>query len=309
MQDSRPGIQFVFVLLVFIAAWLIFQLFALLTGALIFNIRFSEITNVLTDYDNPVYVSYMKYIQTVLSTGMFIIAPLAIAFTLSDNIFKYLKLDHFPRFSIISLVSLVMVLSLPMNNYFTYLNNLLNLESISPTIQDYFENLEIEAENMFERFLDVRGMGSLLINIVIVAVIPALGEELMFRGVLQKIFIRWTKNTFIGVLITSLAFAVMHMQFLSVLPRFVLGMVLGYMFVWTRSLWMPILAHFVNNALAVIYYYAMYNDMIGKGIDELGKPGNTTVYAFLSMVIVVILMFVIRRINRDRISLSQAGKL
>jgi membrane protease YdiL (CAAX protease family) len=305
LRDSSPGLQFVFSLLIVVAAWLVFQLVALLTGALLYNIGFSEIQNVLTNYDNPVYISYQKYVQSVISTGMFIIAPLTIAFTFSNNIFNYLKLNYFPGITLTFLAGLLMILSLPMNNYFTYLNNLLNLEGIFPTLQSYFEDMEVRAENVFEGFLNVDSIWLLLVNILVVAVIPAIGEELLFRGVLQKIFIRWTKNTFIGVVITSIAFAMLHLQFLSVLPRFILSMVLGYMFVWTKSLWIPIIAHFVNNALAVIYYYAIYNGKIGDGIEHIGQPDNAPVYALLSMVIVIILMFVIRRMMRDRINQTE----
>lgn len=300
LKDSNPALQFVYTLLIFVAAWLVFQVIALLSGALIYKIGFSEIQTVLSDYDNPLFVSFQKYIQAVISTGIFIVGPLVVAFTLSNNIFKFLKVDYFPGGTVTFLVSLVMILSLPMNNYFTYLNNLLDLEGISPSLQNYFEEMEIRAENIYKRFLNVQGIGLLLINILIVAVIPSIGEELLFRGILQKIFIRWTKSTFAGVLITSLTFAFLHLQFLSVLPRFVLGMVLGYMFVWTKSLWMPIIAHFVNNALAVIYYYAIYNGMIGDGIEHIGQPDYAPVYAMLSIVIVILLLFVIRRIMRDR---------
>ena len=307
-KDSSPGLQFVFSLLLVLAAWLVFQLVALLTGALFFNIGLRDIQMVMSDLSNPVFISYQKYLQAVISMGMFILAPLAIAYSLSENSRRFLKLDYYPKHTVAFLVSLLMILSLPMNNYFTYLNNLLNLNDISPGIQQYIEEMEVKAGDLFERFLNVNGIWPLLLNIFVIAVIPAIGEELLFRGVLQKIFINWTKNVFLGVLITSIAFALLHFQFLSVLPRFVLGMVLGYMFVWTRSLWMPILAHFVNNALAVVYYYLMYNGYIGEGIEHVGKPDARPVYALLSTAIVLIILFVVRRMMRDKLSRSQHVK-
>jgi membrane protease YdiL (CAAX protease family) len=202
-----------------------------------------------------------------------------------------------------------MILALPMNNFFTHINNLLDLRESLPGIQEYLEDAELKAEQLFESFLNVSGMGPLIINLLVVAVVPAIGEELLFRGVLQDLFIRWSKNIFLGVLITSLVFALLHFQFLSVLPRFVLGMILGYIFVWTRSLWMPVLAHFINNALAVVYYHLLYKGTIERGIENVGKPDHDPVYAILSVVIIGILLFVIRRIMKDKINPSQSVQL
>lgn len=307
LKDSKPSLQFLFSLLIVLASWLVFQLLALLSGAILFGVSLSEIQPALNDSVDPVNIAYQKYLQSVISLGMFVVAPLTIAYSLSSNSIKgYLKLDYYPGHSVALLVAIIMILSLPMNNYFTYLNGQLDLPQGFSGIQDYMEDQENRAYKVFERFLNVTGVGPLLINLLVIGVIPAIGEELLFRGVLQKIFIRWTRNAFFGVLITSIAFAVLHFQFLSVLPRFVLGMILGYIFVWTRSLWMPIIAHFVNNALAVIYYHLMYNNKIGEGIEHVGKPENDQIYAILSIVIVIILLFVIRRIMLEKSSRYQA---
>ncbi|MFW5645091.1 MAG: CPBP family intramembrane glutamic endopeptidase [Bacteroidota bacterium] len=300
LNDSRPAMHFLFSLLIVLASWLVFQLLALLTGAFFFDVGIQEIQAALNDYQDPVNIAYQKYLQSVISLGMFVVAPLIIAFSLSDNILKYFRLDYYPGHSVAFLIALVMTLSLPMNNYFTYLNGQLSLPEGFSGIQDYMEDKEQQAQQVFERFLNVRGIWPLLINILVIGIIPSIGEELLFRGVLQKIFIKWTKNAFLGVFITSLAFAILHFQFLSVLPRFVLGLILGYMFVWTRSLWMPIIAHFVNNTLAVVYYHLMYNNKIGEGIENVGKPENDPVYAILSIVIVSVLLFVIRRIMIEK---------
>ncbi len=302
LKDSRPAIQFLFSLLIVLASWLIFQLLAILTGAFFFDVGLNEIQPALNDYKDPVYIAYQKYLQSVISIGMFVVAPLAIAYSLSNNSLRYFRLDYYPGHSVAFLVGLLMILSLPMNNYFTYLNGLLDLPGAFSGVQEYMEDKENRAQQVFERFLNVSGIWPLLINILVIGIIPAIGEELLFRGVLQKIFIKWTNNIFLGVFITSLAFAILHFQFLSVLPRFILGMILGYIFVWTRSLWMPIIAHFVNNSLAVVYYHLMYNDKIGEGIENVGKPENDPVYAILSITIVAVLLFVIRRIMIERSS-------
>jgi membrane protease YdiL (CAAX protease family) len=251
---------------------------------------------------DPLSVNYQKYLQFVISLGMFIIAPLIAVYFLSDRMWTFLRADFWPGFTVSMLIALLMVLALPMNNYFTYLNNLLDVGIVSESLQNYFVEKEAQAEKVFEAFLRVSGTLPLIINIVLIALIPAVGEELLFRGVLQNILVRWTKNTFTGVIITSAVFALLHFQFLSVLPRFILGMVLGYIFVWTRSIWMPILAHLVNNAFAVIYYYMMFNGYVGGEMEHVGKPGYAPIYGFLSTLITGVLLYVVWKMMKTRVS-------
>ena len=307
-KDKEPAVQFVFSLMVVFSAWLLFQLIAIGTGSWLFDVKFDEIQTVLSDLNSEKAIAYQKYLQSVISIGMFIIAPLLTSYFLYENIWDFLEMKHHPGIVVIFLVCILMVLALPMNNFFTSINGQLDTSGISESLQNYFEDKESQAEKLFENFLGVTGIVPLLINLLIIAVIPGIGEELLFRGVLQKILIRWTKNTFAGVLITSLAFALLHFQFLSVLPRFVLGMILGYLFVWTRSLWMPILAHFINNALAVLYYYLFYNGMTGTGMENIGTPEYFPLYGMVSILSTGVILWFIQGIMRKKINQTQHVK-
>lgn len=306
-QYSSPGMQFLLSLLIILSTWLIFQLIAILSGALFFDVGFQQITDVLNNSADITAINYQKYVQSVISVGMFIVSSLLISFLISENMWDFLKANFFPGLLISLLVILVMVFTLPLSNFLTYLNNQLDMSSLFPSLQEYMENMESEAEKIFERFLDQRGVVSLLVNILVIAVIPGIGEELLFRGVLQRVFIKWTKNVFTAVIITSLVFALLHFQFLSVLPRFILGIILGYIYVWTGSLWMPVLAHFANNAMAVIYYHYMYNGSLGEGIENVGKPEYHPIYALLGTILIVVLMAVIWRLMQEKINRPQDG--
>ena len=93
----------------------------------------------------------------------------------------------------------------------------------------------------------MNSISSLLINMVMIGVIPAIGEEFLFRGALQKIFSEWTKNKHLGIWISAILFSAMHLQFYGFIPRMLLGALFGYTLLWTGSLWIPIFGHFVNN--------------------------------------------------------------
>src|SRR5690606_2422366 len=114
---------------------------------------------------------------------------------------------------------------------------------------------ELQMEKITEKILQVTSFSGLLLNLLVIAIIPAIGEELLFRGCLQPVFHRWTKNIHIAIWITAIIFSAIHVQFYGFIPRMLMGAVFGYMLYWGRSIWLPIIAHFINNATAVIYTF------------------------------------------------------
>ena len=105
---------------------------------------------------------------------------------------------------------------------------------------------------------------------MLIAILPALGEELFFRGIVQRIFISWTKNPLLGIIIGAFLFSFMHLQFYGFIPRFYLGIIFGLIYFWSGSIWLPILAHFLNNAAAVIILFIYGHETVGKDIDTIG---------------------------------------
>ena len=300
LSDTKPGLQFLFTFFIILAGFLLFQFISIITGLLIFRIPVSDAVTILENLESEDTIPFMKYIQALTSLGMFAVSAYISAWFFSKDPFDYLGLRKKSALSVIFLVVLLTLLTLPMNNYFTYLNNKLNLPDSMNWLQTYFEDKELQMERIMIKMLEGGGIIALLVNLIVIAVIPSLGEELLFRGVLQKIFIHWTRSVHIGILITSFIFASFHFQFLSLLPRFVLGIILGYLFIYTANLWIPIIMHFVNNALGVVYYHFYYIDKADKTLEKIGTPGNELIYAFLSIIIVLIIMFVIRRISREK---------
>lgn len=99
--------------------------------------------------------------------------------------------------------------------------------------------------------------GQLLIGLLVIAVLPAIGEELVFRGLIQKDFFRATNNIHLSIWLSAILFSAIHMQFFGFVPRMLLGALFGYIYYWSGNLWLAILAHFVNNGVSVlaIYFY------------------------------------------------------
>jgi len=175
--------------------------------------------------------------------------------------------------------------------------------------------MEDAAKVMIEKFMKVDSFGGLMFNIFMIAVLPALGEELMFRGVIQRIFSNWTKNYHWGIWITAFLFSAMHMQFYGFLPRMALGAMFGYLLVWTGTMWVPILAHFVNNLMGVLGYYLIDKGVISKDIEEWGTGTEQIPLVIFSLATVGFLLFLIYRSEQTKTKMpvnqadSQASRI
>jgi membrane protease YdiL (CAAX protease family) len=133
-----------------------------------------------------------------------------------------------------------------------------------------------------------------------IAVLAAVGDELIFRGLLQRLFQEWTRNVHLAVIISALIFSAFHLQFYGFFGRFVLGLILGYLFVWTGSLWVPIVVHFFNNAMAVIISFLDSRGVVDADLESFGTSGNYMVIigSFVLMIFTLLLI----RYHENRIA-------
>ena len=184
---------------------------------------------------------------------------------------------------------------MPFIKFTAELNSRLSLPSWLSDVEQWMRNSEDEAARLTEAFLNVKTIPGLAFNLFMVAFLPAIGEELLFRGVIQKIFTRMTRNHHWGIWISAILFSAMHVQFFGFIPRMVLGAVFGYLLVWSGSMWLPMLGHFLNNAIAVTAMFLVNNGTIGEGVEDYG---STSYYAAtISLVIIAALLYLIKREN------------
>ena len=124
-------------------------------------------------------------------------------------------------------------------------------------------NLEEAAIDILKLVTSQRSSWDLISNLLVFAVLAGICEEFLFQGALQPLLMKWTKNPHLGILLTAFIFSALHFQFYGFIPRFMLGVYLGYLFYWSRSLWLPILAHVLHNALSLLVDFTLQ----GRGID------------------------------------------
>ena len=178
----------------------------------------------------------------------------------------------------------LMFISLPVTNQLTSWNEAMSFGGVFTQLEEYIKQLEEMAATVTEKMLKVDTFGGLLLNLLVIALIPAVGEELTFRGVLQQGLVRRMKSPHLAIILSAAIFSFIHFQFYGFLPRMFLGILLGYMFYITKSLWTSITMHFVNNGTAVVLYY-----LNNKGIIDIDpETFGSTQYLWLAIISLVV---------------------
>ena len=214
----------------------------------------------LTDIDT------IKTLQFLQAIGAFILPPLVLAYLWSNKPLKYLHLDKKTAVLDVVYVFIFMVLIIPAVNLLGDLNQQLILPKALEGIENWMKSSEEQAKEITQLLLNVHSVQGLFINILLIAILPALGEELIFRGAFQRTLQEW-KGAIFSIWVAAFVFSAIHLQFYGFLPRLLMGAFFGYLLVWSGNLWLPIIAHFTNNVLAVLFYYFKSNGYQLPDID------------------------------------------
>ena len=291
---SASGQFGILILLIFVSL-LIFSFLGMLIGYLFTGLGIES--SVLSDFNNPNTITYLKISQIFQAIGIFIVPPIIALFIFRKDKEDYLKFNS-TKLIYIVLSVLIMIISLPIINWLAEFNQAISFPESMAGIETWMHQQEDNALRITKYFLKADSIGVLLLNLFIMALIPAIGEEMLFRGVIQKIFSKMSNNIHIGIWLTAFLFSAIHMQFLTFLPRFFMGALFGYLLVWSGSIWLPIAAHFVNNAMAVISNYLFQNKVIETDLENL-EVDNQFYYIVTSSVLVGLLLFYL---YKDRIT-------
>jgi membrane protease YdiL (CAAX protease family) len=209
-----------------------------------------------------------------------------------------LKINKIKPYWRIGIAIILPFVLLPLTGALYEWNNAMKLPDFLASLEQYLRNMEDAADEMTTLFLHAETGWGLLLNILIIAVIPAISEEFLFRGVIQNIFKQWFRNVHWAVIVTALVFSAVHGQFFGFLPRFALGLMLGYLFVTTRSIWAPVIAHFINNGTAAVVAFLESKDIVETSAEEFGTMKNAEMWGFIGAAATVAIFYLLWRRNR-----------
>ena len=232
---------------------------------------------------DPDQIAVVKFFQIVQSVFLFILPSLLAAWLFSTNTGKYLQADRKASPYTLLLVLVSLFIAVPVMNFVTYYNTKLDLPDGLSGLENAMKTMEESAGKLTELFLESNSYGDLAVNFLMIAILPAIGEEFLFRGILQKLFIDWTKSIHVGVILAAFIFSFIHFQFYGFIPRFLLGLYFGYLLVWSSSIWVPVAAHLINNGIAVVYYHFATQPMGDTMMDKLGTEQRGHYALYLSV--------------------------
>ena len=253
-------------------------------------------------FPQPVTTEALKWVQLIQTAALFLLPPFLMAFLWAKQPLEWLKLKSETRGYGLWAIFL-MLMALPAINLVGYFNQQMSLPAFLEPLEQWMKTAEANAAHLTEQFLSVTTFDGLIINILLMALLPAVAEELTFRGVLQRLIQTQTneainregKRVHIAIWCSAILFSAIHMQFYGFLPRMLMGALFGYALVWTGSLWIPILMHFTNNAMAVILYFLAIRS--GWDMDKVDTIGtNDTLWlGVVSLVLTIIGIYAFRR--------------
>ncbi len=247
---------------------------------------------------NPDTINALWILQIISTTIPLFIAPVFFAYVIVKNPQNYLRpaLNFSPM--LIVLVFFIMFMSSPLIELLTNINQKMVLPSPFKSVQVWMREKEDTAQKLTTILLQMKTFGSMIKNVILVGLLTAIAEEFMFRGVIQTILTRWTKNQHTAVWITAVLFSSFHMEFFGFLPRMMLGALLGYLVVWSGSIWPAVWGHFINNGTAVVVTYLYQHKKIKVNPDEQ-HMFNYSAYLF-SLIIVLFLLFMYKKLATDK---------
>jgi len=275
LNSFHPSLKLLSLIIIIIGSFLMFFLLGFAVAIPFFGLDMLESITLSGSLEDPDALRLLKYFQVVNQVGVFIIPAMIFALLVQGNIRGYLKLREIPSLWIFLASLLLIFLSLPFINWMLEWNSDLSLPASLAGLEGWFKAKEEEATKLTELFLETTSCTGFLFNLFMIAVLAAMGEEMIFRGIILRLFREWTKNVHLAVLISAVLFSAFHLQFYGFFPRIVLGIILGYLYVWSGSLWVPIFVHFMNNAMAVFISWLDNNGVIEMNIENFGSSEST----------------------------------
>lgn len=251
-------------------------------------------------------IGQLRLVQALQNVMVFIIPSLLAACLWSEQPMKWLHLNKGLSWKQALMVVGMMIVLSPGINLLSQLNQQVHLPAAWAQLEQHLRQMEDSAAELTILFATAHSIPELLLNLFIMGVLTAFGEEICFRGTCQGLFKDGTRtttdghlsiSTHVAIWATAIIFSAIHMQFFGFVPRMLLGALFGYLLCWTGSIYVPMLAHCTNNSLAVICYYFINGSTINPdSIDNFGT-GDTLWVGLLSLVLGSTLIWLIYRIS------------
>ncbi|HNW20539.1 MAG TPA: CPBP family intramembrane metalloprotease [Bacteroidales bacterium] len=266
-----------------------------LAAALFFNLAMSFILLSTNNLNNPRAIMLANTIAHLFTfTGVGIAFPLLNKY----KIYEFYQNRPYKDLLFLILTFFIVLLIQPSLSLLTEITNLIKLPSNIDNFLSQYENM---ANELLKQTMNDSGIGFLLLNIVYVALVPAVGEELIFRGIIQKYLIKLTKHAWIGIILTGLIFSLFHLSWSTILAIWFFGIILGIVYYTTGNIWYSMFMHFINNLMATLSYWLASNNKISYSLEEIDNIKFQLWIELISLILMILfIIFLFKFIKLKR---------
>jgi uncharacterized protein len=296
LYNEKPLFQLFVSLMIIAGVGMVLSLILLFAGMLILGSDLTVLqksTSTLQGSD----IAFMRYILIMQDITLFIIPSVIIMKLLKTEGDERMFEIKLPKLKEIGLVIILAFCLFPITGFTGQINSAMHLPGSLSGVEQWMIRQENKADDLLELLIVADTFPAMLLNLVMIAVLPAIAEELIFRGVFQKIFYKLFRSGHLAIWFSALIFSTIHFQFFGFIPRLILGLVFGYLFYWSGTLWLPVISHFVNNAVPVVLSYI-------QGVEKLKVPVDVPLLHQglilpLPVITALLIMFYFRNKRKD----------
>lgn len=302
LKGKPAGTQFLIVIAITLASFFILGMIGTLLLARLTGTGLSELTDVSKWVVNdPKIVGLIRGMQVVQFIFLFLVPSFICARLFSTNSNAYLGLQKPSNGFYFLAGAFLLIVAIPLTGLIGEWNRTFQFSS---GLEKWLKAQEEEAAKTIRILLSRDTIQDLILNIFCIAGLAAVGEELLFRGLIQRILIRWFRSPWVGIIIAAILFSAMHVQFYGFFPRLLLGILLGALYWYSGSLWTAMLAHFIYDAFLIVVVY--FNPASLEDENALNIR-NITMAGAVSLVAVIGLLYWMRKNSKARYPEVYAG--
>lgn len=297
LYNEAPIYQIFVSLLIIVGVGLTLTIILLIAGKFLYGIDFSVLDKPAASLSTR-DIAFMKYLLIVQDISLMVIPSIIILKLMKPESEEKLTGFRIPKVKEISLVVILAFCLFPITSFTGQINAAMHLPDWLSGVEQWMIRQEDKSDNLIESLIAAKELPVMVLNLFLIAVLPAVGEELIFRGVFQKIFYNLFRSGHLAIWFSAILFSALHFQFFGFIPRLILGLVFGYLFFWSGSLWMPVIAHFVNNAFPVLLSYIQDNGHLKTQNEVPLWQQASTMLLSVAITMVILLYFRNKNISR-----------
>ncbi len=295
LKELHPLIQLLVLAGLMLFWGSMFSFLGFLAANPLFGLNVLQEPDILTNYGNPEIVTFLRFYQGLAAFGLFAMAAFTFMYYYDGgqlNLFNFNTPFHTIQYLPAILLALV---SIPFVYKVYEINQNIHLPEFLSGLESWMREREANSEALTDALLGGTDLNTFLANVIVIGLVAAVGEELVFRGVMQVTLVKWIGNTHAAIWITAFIFSALHLQFLGFFPRLLLGAGFGYLYFYSKNLIIPILAHFANNFISLLLEYLTRTGAVELSEEVLFQL--PIIFIIISLVLTAALLYISKKFS------------